>query len=100
MPDFGDPNLPKTWLEVDFPILPINALSALEGNDGKPICQMSKWWAQCRECVFRAMLIAAAMEAPRRKTTREAPSSPDESEAHNAVWGIYLLRQPPEGKKL
>ena len=45
VPDFSDPNRPKTCLEVDFPIVPINALSALEGNAGKPIYQMSKWWA-------------------------------------------------------
>src|ERR1051325_6673301 len=65
--DFSDPNRPKTCLEVDFPIVPINALSALEGNAGKPIYQMSKWWARRRSCVFRALLLAAAMEAPLRK---------------------------------
>src|SRR5947209_2039037 len=64
VPDFADPQRPKTCLEVDFPIVPINALSALEGNAGKPIYQMSKWWARRRSCVFRAMLIAAAMQAP------------------------------------
>src|SRR5580692_1310782 len=46
VPDFSDPNRPKTFLEVDFPLVPINALSALEGNAGKPIYQMSKWWAR------------------------------------------------------
>jgi hypothetical protein len=43
VPDFAEPSRPKTCLEVDFPIVPINALSALEGNAGKPIYQMSKW---------------------------------------------------------
>ena len=43
VPDFNDPNRPKTCLEVDFPIAQINALSQLEGNAGKPIYQMSKW---------------------------------------------------------
>src|SRR5260221_13412218 len=66
-PDFSDPNRPKTCLEIDFPLVPINALSALEGNAGKPIYQMSKWWARRRSCVFRALLLAAAMEAPTQK---------------------------------
>ena len=34
----------------------MNALSQLEGNAGKPIYQMSKWWARRRSSVFRAML--------------------------------------------
>ena len=54
VPDFNDPNRPKTCLEVDFPIAQINALSQLEGNAGKPIYQMSKWWARrrsiCHDC--------------------------------------------------
>src|SRR3990170_3465302 len=62
--DFSDPNRAKTCLEVDFPILPINQIAAIEGNAGKPIYQMSKWWARRRSSVFRSMLLAAAMEAP------------------------------------
>ena len=42
--DFNDPNRPKTCLEVDFPILSVNKVAAIEGNAGKPIYQMSKWW--------------------------------------------------------
>ena len=42
--DFSDPNRPKTCLEVDFPILPVNQIAIIEGNAGKPIYQMSKWW--------------------------------------------------------
>lgn len=57
VPDFNDPNRPKTCLEVDFPIAQINALSQLEGNAGKPIYQMSKWWARRRSSVFRSMLL-------------------------------------------
>ena len=64
VPDFSDPKRAKTCLEVDFPIVPVNALSQLEGNAGKPIYQMSKWWARRRSSVFRAMLIAAATQAP------------------------------------
>ena len=60
VPDFSDPNRPLTCLEVDFPIAPINALSNLEGNAGKPVYQMSKWWARRRSSVFRSLLIAAA----------------------------------------
>ena len=64
VPDFSDPDRPPVCLEVDFPIAPINALSNLEGNAGKPIYQMSKWWARRRSSVFRSLLIAAATEAP------------------------------------
>src|SRR5215213_4049924 len=62
--DFSDPHRPKTCLEVDFPILPVNRVAQIEGNAGKPIYQMSKWWARRRSSVFRAMLLAAAMKAP------------------------------------
>ena len=64
MPNFAHFNRAKTCPEVDFPIVPVNALSKLEGNAGKPIYQMSKWWARRRSSVFRAILIAAAMQAP------------------------------------
>ena len=30
--DFSDPNRGKTCLEVDFPIIPINQIAAIEGN--------------------------------------------------------------------
>jgi putative DNA methylase len=76
--DFSDSNRPKTCLEVDFPILPINRVAAIEGNAGKPIYQMSKWWARRRSSVFRAMLIAAATKAP-----------DDPSEAAKLVWDSY-----------
>jgi SAM-dependent methyltransferase len=76
--DFNDPNRPKTCLEVDFPILPINHVAAIEGNAGKPIYQMSKWWARRRSSVFRAMLIAAATKAP-----------DDPAEAAKLVWDAY-----------
>lgn len=76
--DFSDPNRPKTCLEVDVPILPINHVAAIEGNAGKPICQMSKWWARRRSSVFLAMLIAAATKAPE-----------DQGEAAKTVWDAY-----------
>jgi adenine-specific DNA methylase len=76
--DFNDPNRPPTCLEVDFPILPINHVAAIEGNAGKPIYQMSKWWARRRSSVFRAMLIAAATKAPE-----------DKGEAAKLVWDAY-----------
>jgi putative DNA methylase len=46
------PEPPKTCLEVDFPILPVNQVAIIEGNAGKPIYQMSKWWARRRSSVF------------------------------------------------
>src|SRR5947208_12966366 len=62
--DFSDPNRPKTCLEVDFPIIPVNQIASIEVNSDKPIYQMSKWWARRRSSVFRSMLLSAAMKAP------------------------------------
>jgi ssDNA-binding Zn-finger/Zn-ribbon topoisomerase 1/SAM-dependent methyltransferase len=84
--DFSDPNRPKTCLEVDFPIIPINQIAAIEGNAGKPIYQMSKWWARRRSSVFRSMLLAAAMRAPA-----------DESQAAKAVWEVYYANHQKRG---
>ncbi len=84
--DFSDPNRPRTCLEVDFPILPINQIAAIEGNAGKPIYQMSKWWARRRSSVFRAMLIAAATKAP-----------DDESRTAKTVWDLYYANHQAKG---
>src|SRR5882724_4950259 len=84
--DFADPNRPKTCLEVDFPIIPINQIAANEGNSGKPIYQMSKWWARRRSSVFRSMLLSAAMRAPE-----------DESKAAKAVWEVYYADHQKRG---
>ncbi|OYV73395.1 MAG: hypothetical protein B7Z74_04005, partial [Deltaproteobacteria bacterium 21-66-5] len=81
-----------------------NALSILEGNAGKPIYQMSKWWARRRSCVFRAMLIAAAMQAPFRKHPDGSPvldengrPLPDDTEAAKAVWDVYYANHQAAG---
>jgi putative DNA methylase len=84
--DFNDPNRPKTCLEVDFPILPVNQVAAIEGNAGKPIYQMSKWWARRRSSVFRSMLIAAATRAP-----------DDASKADKVVWDAYYGNHQKKG---
>src|SRR5688572_30105065 len=84
--DFSDENRPKTCLEVDFPIIPINQIAAIEGNAGKPIYQMSKWWARRRSSVFRSMLLAATMKAPE-----------DESQAAKAVWEVYYVNHQKRG---
>ena len=86
VPNFSDPNRPPVSLEVDFPIAPINALSNLEGNAGKPIYQMSKWWARRRSSVFRSILIAAATEAPR-----------DPTQAAKRVWDHYYCNHRKAG---
>ena len=86
VPDFSDPNRKKTCLEVDFPIARINALSNLEGNAGKPIYQMSKWWARRRSSVFRSLLIAAATEAP-----------DNQAEAAKRVWEHYYCNHQKAG---
>ena len=84
--DFADPERAPTCLEVDFPILPINQIAAIEGNAGKPIYQMSKWWARRRSSVFRAMLIAGAMKAPN-----------DSSETAKQVWDAYYGNHQKKG---
>lgn len=86
VPDFDDPNRPPVCLEVDFPIAPINALSNLEGNAGKPIYQMSKWWARRRSSVFRSLLIAAAVQAP-----------DDPAQAGKLVWEHYYANHQKAG---
>src|SRR6516164_1371961 len=104
VPDFSDSKRAKTCLEVDFPIVPVNALSQLEGNAGKPIYQMSKWWARRRSSVFRAILIAAAMQAPVRKNPdgsvlydNDGVPVPDETEAAKAVWELYYANHQKAG---
>ena len=84
--DFNDPDRPKTCLEVDFPILPVNQVAVIEGNAGKPIYQMSKWWARRRSSVFRSMLIAAATKAPE-----------DKSHAAKLVWDNYYANHQKKG---
>jgi adenine-specific DNA methylase len=84
--DFNDPYRPKTCLEVDFPILPVNQVAVIEGNAGKPIYQMSKWWARRRSSVFRAMLIAAATKAP-----------DDKAHAARLVWDNYYANHQKKG---
>src|SRR3984885_2456982 len=84
--DFNDPNRPKTCLEVDFPIIPVNQVANIEGNASKPIYQMSKWWARRRSSVFRSMLLAAATKAP-----------DDENKTAKAVWDPYYANQQKRG---
>lgn len=84
--DFSNPNRPPTCIEVDFPILPINQIAAIEGNAGKPIYQMSKWWARRRSSVFRSILMAAATKAP-----------DDPSEAAKRVWDAYYGNHQKRG---
>lgn len=69
--DFSDPNRPKTCLEVDFPILPINEIAKPETSSGaarKPIYTSQKWWARRASSVFRGLLLSAATKAPEDST--------------------------------
>lgn len=84
--NFSDLSRPKTCLEIDFPILPVNQVAAIEGNAGKPIYQMSKWWARRRSSVFRSILIAAATKAPE-----------DPSHAAKLVWDNYYANHQKKG---
>lgn len=83
--DFSDPNRPNTCLEVDFPILKVNEISAIEQNATKPIYMMSKWWARRRASVFRQLLISAATKAP-----------VDESKAAQISWS-QMYRKNHQG---
>jgi adenine-specific DNA methylase len=87
--DFNDPNRPKTCLEVDFPILRINELAAIEASSGatkKPIYQAGKWWARRQPSVFRSTLIAAATIAPT-----------DKAHAARVVWDNYYANHQKKG---
>ncbi len=84
--DFSDPNRPKTCLEVDFPILPVNQVAIIQGNDMPPIYSMQKWWAWRRASIFRAMLLAAATPAPA-----------DPSHAAKKVWDVYYANHQKKG---
>ena len=87
--DFNDPDRPKTCLEVDFPILPVNSIAALEATTGatkKPIYQLSKWWARRQPSVFRTLLLAAATKAPA-----------EPSHAARLVWDNYYADHQRRG---
>ena len=84
--DFSDPDRPPTCLEVDFPIIPVNQVATIEGNAGKPIYQVSKWWARRRSSVFRSLLLSASMKAPK-----------DPLEAGKAVWDVYYANHQKRG---
>ncbi|MSU35394.1 MAG: DUF1156 domain-containing protein [Pedosphaera sp.] len=87
--DFSDPNRPKTCLEVDFPIIPINLIAGPEMSSGaakKPIYAWQKWWARRSSAVFRGMLIAGAMRSPA-----------DESKSAKAVWDAYYANHQKRG---
>jgi hypothetical protein len=87
--DFNDPHRPKTCLEVDFPVVPVNHVAAIEGKGSgalKPIYQVSKWWARRRSSVFRSLLLAGAMKAP-----------DDPAMAAKAVWDVYYANHQRKG---
>ena len=87
--DFSDPNRPKTCLEVDFPLIPINQIAAVESSSGaatKPVYQMAKWWARRPSSVFRSLLIAAATKA-----------TDDQSEVARHIWDNYYANFRKKG---
>ena len=81
--DFADPQRPKTCVEVDFPILPINGIAAMEAHAGvttKPVYQMGKWWARRPSSVFRGLLLACATKAP---------AEDGDQSAARTIWDSY-----------
>lgn len=86
--NFGDSARPKSCLEVDFPILKVNEIAAIENNATKPIYMMSKWWARRRSSVFRQLLISAATKAPK-----------EEANAAQTSWSLmYRKKHQAHGK--
>ena len=77
---FDDKERAPSCLEINFPIVPINRLARQEGNAGKPVYQMSKWWARRRSSVFRSMLLAAATQASENE---------DPTTAAQQIWNVY-----------
>lgn len=88
VPDFNSQQRAQTCLEVNFPIVPINRLAQQEGNAGKPIYQMSKWWARRRSSVFRSMLLAAATQTPENE---------DSAAAARQIWDAYYANHQKGG---
>jgi putative DNA methylase len=87
--DFSDPDRPQTCIEVDFPMVPINEIAIIEGKGSgalKPIYQTMKWWARRRSTVFRSILLAASIKAPK-----------DPAEAAKLVWSAYYGDHQTEG---
>ena len=87
--DFNDPNRPKTCIEIDFPLIPINQIAAVESSSGaatKPVYQMAKWWARRPSSVFRSALIAATTKAP-----------DDPTQAAKLVWDNYYANHQKKG---
>ena len=84
--NFSDSDRPPSCIEIDFPIIPINQIAAIEGNAGKPIYQTSKWWARRRSSVFRAILLSSAIKAP-----------DDPSKAAKRVWEVYYGNHQKKG---
>lgn len=76
--DFSDPERPATCLELDFPIIPVNEIAAIEGNAMKPVYQHGKWWAWRRSAIFRSLLLSASTKAPN-----------DVNEASEIIWDSY-----------
>ena len=107
VPDFSAAHRPKTCLEIDFPIVQVNLIASREcvaGSTRKPIYQSMKWWARRVSSVFRAMLIAAATQAPARRaldgsvlTDDTGLPVPDETEVAKAVWDVYYANHQAVG---
>ena len=82
--DFSDPDRPKTCLEVDFPILPVNEIATIEGNAMKPVYHLGKCGlGDVPVCFARC---SWQLVCVRQMIQRTQPSFP--------LGGV--LRQPPE----
>ena len=65
--DFADPNRPPTCLEVDFPILPINQIAAIEGNSRQYCPGGNEAWAKSYPSMFNitdGTVGTAALDGP------------------------------------
>lgn len=90
VPDFNDPNRKATCLEVDFPIADLAPLAIPEGTSPgvrrRPEYNSLKWFARRGQSAFRAMLIAAGVEAP-----------DDPTQAAKRVWDAFYANHQASG---
>ena len=85
--DFNDPNRPKTCLEVDFPILPINQVAADRGQRRQ--ADLSDVEVVGAAALQRVSLDVASPRRRRRPTI--APTPP------RLVWDVYYANHQKKG---
>lgn len=63
--NFDSSEREKSCIEVDFPLVSVNRVAAIEGSSGstrKPIYKHMKWFARRSSAVFRSLLISSTVK--------------------------------------